>query len=122
MRSVVLTFVFLGSAACGLLGLFQLGSIWARGQQIDHAQEFRPNVITPSVRAEYEDRKHRSWSLLFASGFALLGIRVKRRAIASGVFLLAALIPTFFWMGALCPTAPFLLAASASVWRKTGTR
>ncbi|MBX3247583.1 MAG: hypothetical protein KF901_10440 [Myxococcales bacterium] len=118
MRTAAFLLALVGSVVCGALGLFLVGSTYARLEQVDRIEQIersgaRMRAVATTGLEDAEARARAAGGLLGAMVLGGLGAGFTRRRpkVAIPLLLAAGAAPPVFALWALCPSSPFLLGA-----------
>lgn len=117
MRTAAFLLALVGAVACVGLGLFLVGSAYARGAQVERletsAHRARFEEGARHGRADADARKNAAIVLLIAGVVGGIGAGLVRKRPMHAVPFLAigGVVPAFGALWAICPSAPIALAA-----------
>lgn len=117
VRTAAFLLAIVGAVACVGLGLFLVGSAYARGQQVErletgeHRERFDRGARLG--RADADARTHTAIALLIGGALGAVGAGLvkKRPMVAAPFLLLGGVAPAVVALWAVCPSAPLVLAA-----------
>lgn len=117
MRTAAFLLAIVGAVACVGLGLFLVGSAYARGEQVERLEtsEHRARFGEGARmgRADADARKHAAIALLVGGALGAIGAGLvrKRPVVAAPFLLVGGVAPAVVALWAVCPSAPLALAA-----------
>lgn len=118
MRTAAFLLALVGSVACGGLGIFLVGSTYARLEQVERIEQLersgaRMRAVASTGLEDARARARAAGGLLGAMVFGGIGAALTRRRprVAVPLLVLAGAAPPFFALWTLCPSSPFLLGA-----------
>ena len=128
VRLAVFLCASLGAAATGLMGMYMVGSSYARGDQLARAERWSRD--SPARRAsvrglerEADRQRAGAYALLAACALGVLGTvlaRRERERLAAPFLLAGGVAPAFLWWPGLFASGLLLLAGALAVTVKSG--
>jgi uncharacterized membrane protein len=121
VRTAAFLLALLGAVACVGLGLFLVGSAYARGEQVERLEtsEHRTRFGQGARlgRADADARRNTAIVLLVAGLIGGAGAALVRRRpmVATPLLVVAGVAPAIVALWAVCPSAPLVLAALAAL-------